>query len=76
MSFSLNLYHFIAGSAAIRAARLTEEDRVRISKQKNDTRPLKLKILDFPKAIFILVSIRIRAEKYCTISAIFHAGGV
>ena len=46
----------LVGTAAIRAARLTDEDKERIEKQKNDTRPLKLKILDFPKALFILVS--------------------
>ncbi|CAC5400498.1 SLCO4A [Mytilus coruscus] len=47
----------LPGSAAIRAARLTEEDRARIAKQKNDTRSLKLKMLDFPKAILILIKI-------------------
>jgi len=50
------VYIYLVGTAAIRAARLTDEDKERIEKQKNDTRPLRLKILDFPKTLLILVS--------------------
>ena len=50
------IYIYLVGTAAIRAARLTDEEKERIEKQKNDTRPLRLKILDFPKTLWILVS--------------------
>ena len=50
---SENIYYL--GTAGIREARMTEEDKKRIERLKNDTRPLTKKLLDFPKALFIIV---------------------
>ena len=44
-----------SGTKHIRDARKTDAEKEREEKKRNDTRPLKEKLLDFPRALFILV---------------------
>lgn len=45
----------VLGTKYIREARKTDADREREERKKNDKRPLKEKLLDFPKALLVLV---------------------
>lgn len=46
----------LIGTAKIREARITDEQRERMAAKANDNRPMIKKLLEFPKAIFQLVS--------------------
>lgn len=48
-----------SGTKHIREERKTEADREREERKNNDKRPLKEKLLDFPKALLVLVSKKI-----------------
>lgn len=50
---------FYSGTKYIREARKTDAEREREERKRNDKRPMKEKLLDFPKALLVLVSYKI-----------------
>lgn len=50
---------FDSGTKYIREARKTDAEREREERKRNDKRQMKEKLLDFPKALLVLVSYKI-----------------